>query len=214
MNIQKFNNDYEFSSNTYVVSNDSNVIVIDPGYYNGDFKCYLEELGKVDAILLTHGHFDHIGGIDLIKDDFPTVKIYIHEGDYEFAFNPMLNYSRQSGFDLIITSNLEKMNQKLNVGDFKIDIIHTPGHTRGSVLLYFQKEKLLFTGDTIIGYSIGGFRFPTSDVKELKESIKKFIKLNCADDVIVCSGHDNIMTYKDIMINNQYVKKIAKNNKL
>lgn len=212
MSIKMFQNGYRFSSNTYVLNNNLLVIVIDPGFYNGEFKEYLKELGHVDVIFLTHGHFDHIGGVDELKQDYPNAIVYIHKEDYNFLTNPLLNYSISMGFELVIESKVEKIKEStLSIGDYEIEVIHTPGHTKGSILLYFKNENILFTGDTIIGNSIGATHLPTGSAKEMNNSIKTFINLKCQDEMSVYSGHGDIMTYNDILKNNEYIKNYFKN---
>lgn len=207
MSVKIFCNNYDFSSNTYVVNNDSSVIVIDPGFYNGDFKKHLKDLGRVDVVLLTHGHFDHIGGVDALKEYYPDALVYVYKDDYDFLTNPILNYSIKMGLELVIKTNAEKLNEGLiSIDGYDIEVIHTPGHTKGSVLFYFKNENILFTGDTIIGNSVGATHMPTGSNEDLDRSIKTFVNLKYSDETLVYSGHGGVMTYKDIINNNEFIK--------
>ena len=209
MNVKIFCDNNNFSSNTYVLTDKNLVIVIDPGFYSGDLKKYLMELGRVDVILLTHGHFDHIGGIDDLKEDYPNCLVYIHEFDYDFLTNPILNCSELLSTYLVINKEVFKIGEgMLNIDNKNIQVIHTPGHTRGSVLFYFKEDNILFTGDTIIGESIGATHFPTGNMKELENSIKKFIDLKCNNKTLIYSGHGEVMTYEKLIHNNEYVKRV------
>ena len=205
--IKKFVNNTIFSSNIYVIRDNDTVILIDPGFYDDNLKKYLKECGKLDAILLTHGHFDHINAIDKIKDDYPATKIYIAKEDYDTIKNPQLNLSYVMNYDLIIKSEVNKINGEfLNINDYKIQVISTPGHTKGSVMYYFKKENVLFTGDTIMKDTIGTTRYAGGNDIEMKESIKKFANLNINNDTIVYPGHDEEETYKYIKNNNPYIR--------
>lgn len=207
MDIKIFQDEESFSSNTYVITKGTKVIVVDPGYYDEELKKYLKLKGHVDMVLLTHGHFDHIAGIDSLKRDFPKALIYIHKDDYDFLKNSYLNCSLIMSAELVVESEVNKIEtEKLNLGDIEIDVINTPGHTQGSVCFYFKQDKVLFTGDTIIGNSIGVTHMPTGNAEKIKESLKKFINLNCKDETLIYSGHGKIMTYKEVLNNNEYIK--------
>lgn len=206
MSIKQFTNEYEFSSNVYVFE-DSYVIVVDPGFYSGDFKEYLKTLGKVDAVLLTHGHFDHIAGLDKLIHDYPIAKVYMSAADYEFLTNSYLNVSSYFGDALIMKTEVEKIvDDLISIGNIEIEVIKAPGHTRGSVFFFFKNANVLFTGDAITAHSIGITRYPTGNDKDMKSTIEKFLSLECSDETLVCPGHDNITTYDYIIKNNPYVK--------
>lgn len=207
--IKKFVNNTIFSSNVYVIRDNETVILIDPGFYDESLKQYLKEYGKLDIILLTHGHFDHIDAIDKIKEDYPNVKIYIAKDDYNNLKNPELNLSYIMKYDLVVKSEVNIINDEfLNINNFKIQVISTPGHTKGSVMYYFEKENALFTGDTIMKDSIGTTRYIGGSDDQMKSSIKKFVDLNINNDTIIYPGHDEEDTYEYIKNNNPYVKMI------
>ena len=205
--IKKYVNNSVFSSNVYVISDNETVILIDPGFYNESLNQYLKGYGKLDAILLTHGHFDHIDALDKIKEDYPEAKVYIAKDDYDNLTNPELNLSYVMNYDLFVKSEVNKISQEiLNINSFKINVISTPGHTKGSVMYYFEKENALFTGDTIMKDSIGTTRYAGGDDEQMKNSIKKFVNLNFNNDTIIYPGHDEEDTYEYIIKHNPYIK--------
>lgn len=207
--IKKFVNNTVFSSNVYVISDNDNFILIDPGFYDDNIKQHLKEYSKLDAILLTHGHFDHIAAIDKIKKDYPEARVYISKEDYNNLFNPELNLSYIMNYDLFVTSEVNQINNEfLYINTFVIKVISTPGHTNGSVMYYFVKENSLFTGDTIMKDSIGTTRYASGNDEQMKESIKKFVELNLSQDTIVYPGHGETDNYKNIKNNNLYINKI------
>lgn len=210
MVLKIFNNEHAFSSNVYVLDGTS-IIVIDPGFYDGYFKEYLKMLGRVDAVLLTHGHFDHISGIDDLMSDFPDAKIYVSSDDYEFLTNSYLNASSYFGYDVSIRSQAEKLNEELiTIGKHEIEVVKAPGHTRGSVFFFFKKENILFTGDTITAHSIGITHYPTGSDKDMKSTIEKFLNLGCISNTLICPGHDALTTYEDIKTNNLFINDYRK----
>ena len=93
MIVQKFVNTKAFSCNLYILSGEKGNILIDPGYYDESIHNYIVKIGGISSILITHGHFDHIMGInDLIKD-FPSCKVYIFALEEKLFFKPSLNCS-------------------------------------------------------------------------------------------------------------------------
>ena len=206
MTIKKFNSEDIFSSNVYVINNENSVIIIDPGFYDDEIKSYLKKLGKLDAILLTHGHFDHIHAVDEIKRDYPNAKVYISKEDYDNLTNPELNLSYIMNYDLVVKSEVNIINDDfLNINNFKIQVISTPGHTKGSIMYYFEKENALFTGDTIMKDSIGTTRYVGGNAEQMKNSIKKFTNLNLNNDTIIYPGHDEEATFEYIIKYNNYI---------
>lgn len=203
--IKKFVNKDIFSSNVYVVNSNDTVILIDPGFYDEYLKSYLKSFGKLDAILLTHGHFDHIREVDKIKEDYPSTKIYIHKNDYDNLKRPALNLSYIMDFDLVIKSEANICNDKLIIGDLEIKIFHTPGHTKGSIMYYIKNENALFSGDTIMKDTVGTTRYVGGDESELKKSLEQFKKLNIDKYTVIYPGHDEGCTYEYILNNNEYL---------
>lgn len=204
--IKMFINNNVFSSNAYVICDNETVILIDPGFYDESLKQYLKKSGKLYAILLTHGHFDHIDAIDKIKEDYPNVKIYIAKDDYNNLKNPELNLSYIMNYDLVVKSEVNIINDEfLNINNFKIQVISTPGHTKGSVMYYFEKENALFTGDTIMKDSIGTTRYVGGNDEQMKNSIKKFTNLNLNNDTMIYPGHDEEATFDYIIKYNNYI---------
>ncbi|MBR1540508.1 MAG: MBL fold metallo-hydrolase [Clostridia bacterium] len=202
----QFENEESFSSDFNIVTSSKGTIVIDAGFYNDEIKLCLKQIGKIDAILLTHGHWDHIQSLDEIKKDFPEVKIYIHEKDYEFLENPSWNLSLKHGFDLKVQSEAEKLKEgKFKVGDYEIELIHTPGHTGGSCLYYLKEENLLFTGDTIGPKVIGNSYYPTGSEEDMFQSLEKFKNLNLPKDTRCISSHWGSGTFEEILEMNPYL---------
>lgn len=201
-----FQSSYQFSCNVYVVSSDKGNILIDPGHYDGEIRHYINEIGGLDAILLTHGHWDHTFGLDRLKADFPDAPVYMPEDGHDFLQDPYLNGSSINGFDEYVQTDVNSVPEgELKIGDYDIEVINTPGHCRGCALYYFKNENVLFTGDTIMRDVASPIR-PTGSEADQKESIRKFMRLGYRDDTPVYPGHGADTTYGYLMKNNVEVR--------
>lgn len=137
---------------------------------------------KIDLVLLTHLHYDHVGNISL----FPNAKYYASATEIDAfqqdPFGAILNIEVVNQF----TASLQSV-EKLNLKQFCLEVISSPGHTKGSVCFYYAKEKILFSGDTLFRAAHGRVDLPTSMPKEMMRSLLKLKKL---DYTILCPGHD------------------------
>ncbi len=181
------------ATNCYIVYNNETMegFIIDPAASSEIIDASIRELGvNVKGILLTHGHFDHIGAADDLKKMY-DVKVYAHEDEAEVTENGMLNLSA-----MFETGDSVKVDVRLRDGDtfelcgFGVKLIHTPGHTKGSscYLVNDGEKDRLFSGDTIFCGSYGRTDFPTGDMSQLIDSIlHKLLVLD--EDLEVYSGH-------------------------
>lgn len=208
MNIYKF--DYnpidDLVSNTYIIADDDlKCVIVDPGKGNDKLIEFINKHGlKPTAILLTHGHIDHIRGVDRLVKMY-SIEIYIHYLDEEMLKDDELNLSTHLGEPLIIKSNIKTVtdNEELNLFKEKIIVIHTPFHTKGSVCYYLPEKKALFTGDTLFRQSIGRDDLPNNERHKRAESLNKIKKL--PKDVTIYPGHGPNTTLESELLNNHFL---------
>lgn len=179
------------STNCYVIHNEETkeAVIIDPGAFSQKLKDYLlEENLYVKAVLLTHGHFDHILGLDGLLEKY-NVPVYVHENEEELIKDAVLNQSKTYTNGYTFTkAKYVKDGEILNLIGYSFQVIYTPGHTKGGVCYYVKEEDVLFSGDTLFYASVGRTDFPTGSTSELIRSIRE--KLMCLpDDTIVYPGH-------------------------
>ena len=190
MKIEKFVTG-SISTNYYLVISEETkqTVVIDPAACPSYLMGHMKSEGlQVEAILLTHGHFDHIMGIDDLRREFP-VPVYVHEGDRETLLDPALNlsssYTNGYTFD---GADYIRDGQRLELAGFSFQVIHTPGHTPGGVCYYLESEGVLFSGDTLFQNSVGRTDFPNSSMSDLIRSLREKV-MKLPDDVKVYPGH-------------------------
>ena len=140
------------------------------------------------AVLLTHGHFDHILGIDDVLKNF-DVPVYLHKDDEETINSVYLNLSRSyiGGYTFGGSTYIED-GQVLNLAGYQFQVIHTPGHTPGGACYYIESEGTLFSGDTLFANSVGRTDFENGCTSDLVRSIKEKL-FQLPDDVLVYPGH-------------------------
>ena len=190
MRVEKFATGI-LGTNTYIVINEETkkAVVIDPAAYPKKMRLFVQEEGiEIEAILLTHGHFDHIMGIDAILEEF-KVPVYVHENDAEMMINPQLNLSNvyTSGY-VFRGSNLLRGRETLTFAGAEFKVIHTPGHTSGGCSYYVESDGILFSGDTLFYASIGRTDFETSSMSDMVRSIREKL-FELPDETIVYPGH-------------------------
>ena len=144
---------------------------------------------NIKYIILTHGHSDHICGVNEHKAEFPDAKIVAYKDEEAMLENPNLNQS--PGFGVPYSTKADILvsdGDELKVGDVTLKFIHTPGHTEGGMCIYVKEAKALFSGDTLFRQSIGRTDFPGGSYKEIMDSIRKKLFL-LPDDTNVFPGH-------------------------
>ena len=149
--------------------------------------------GTPVAILLTHGHFDHIYAVDRLRDAY-QIPVYAHELEEEVLEQASKNLSRDMGLPYVTKADkLFREGDELDLAGLKIRVLHTPGHTQGSCCFYLPDEKVLFSGDTLFCGSYGRVDFPTSSTRDMVESIHRLLR-ELPEDTNVFPGHEMFTT--------------------
>lgn len=180
-------------TNTYILKdkNTNKGIVIDPAYNAEFIEEKLTELEiNLDKIIITHAHADHIAALATLQKD-TAVKVYIHKLDYDGLFDKTLNEEEIVGVkvDAVDNNSVIKFedHEIINCGNTNLEVIHTPGHTRGGVILYDKANNILFSGDTIFERTYGRTDLITGSHDDMKNSLN--IICDRFDDVFVLPGH-------------------------
>lgn len=180
----------KLQTNCYIVADTESkkAAVIDPADAGGTIWNVVQDKGWIlDKILITHGHCDHISGLNQLRDKV-DVDVYIHESDEPMLRNPELNYSVYLGSSYVCNGPFKTFDDtaRIGVGRHDFAVLHTPGHTHGSVS--FLGSGIAFVGDTLFRGSVGRTDFPGSSHAVLMKSIRD--QLMCLEDtVILYPGH-------------------------
>ncbi len=179
------------ATNCYIVSdeNTKKAFIVDPGGDAERIKNKVAESGlTVEAILLTHGHFDHMMAVDELRDCYGA-KVYLGEAEKELIANAQQNVSAMFGKPMTTTADVfVKDGEILNIAGFSIQVIATPGHTKGGVCYYMKEQEAAFSGDTIFQCSVGRTDFPGGSQSELSRSIREKLFV-LPDDTQLFPGH-------------------------
>jgi glyoxylase-like metal-dependent hydrolase (beta-lactamase superfamily II) len=191
--------DENFGENSYLLREYGNIYIIDPGFNSAELKRMISGFdGRVKAIFLTHGHYDHIASIA----DFPDIIIYAHSEEKKLLADPDLNLSSFTGEKIRATNVTFYSGDRNELEGF--GIYHTPGHTQGSVVI--TRENCIFSGDTLFEDSVGRSDLPTGDGVKLKETLKIFKSFH--PDSMVYPGHGMPFSLKEAFQYNFFLRNI------
>lgn len=200
--------------NTYILSDDSGeAVIVDAGNYsdreNRTITQYLETNSLKPVMLLnTHGHIDHIVGVDYLKEFYGIPFAASSEDD--FLISTAKVHGRLYGFDLAQSPSIDIDISKESVikfGESSLEIIHTPGHSPGGVCIYNKESRILITGDTLFRGSIGRTDLPGGDYNKLMRSILgKIVPLGA--DVSIFPGHGESSTIGHEVENNPFIAEV------
>ena len=194
-----------FTSNCYIVHNGTDAFVVDPSISEKKILKALSERGlNLKGILLTHGHFDHIWRVQELREE-SGAPLYIHELDNEMLTDPDKNaYRTFTGNDFTVKKAdiLLKDGDIIELGDEKITVLHTPGHTKGSVC--YDTGDSILSGDTIFAEGFGRCDLFGGDMSALRSSIKRLTEMAKTESRWLYSGHGESSTLRQALENLKY----------
>ena len=193
-----------YQTNTYIVheKNAKSCAVIDPGYQADTILKKVRALGlTVDAVLLTHGHFDHVGAVEEIVAATGCA-LWMSERDWSQFPNPVTAYFYPIANCDFCEVNFCEEGEEISAGGLRFRVLDTPGHTHGS--LCFRCGNALFSGDTLFAGSCGRTDLPGGSGKLLRQSLARLSGLE--DDLYVYPGHGESTTLAEEKRYNPYMR--------
>lgn len=195
------------STNVYLAWNTETMegFLVDPADRAEFISDWIRVKGvTLKAILLTHGHFDHIGAVNELKKSF-QVPVYAMASERVVMEDPRLNLSASWSEPFTVKCDVELADEeKLEIAGMELMAYHTPGHTKGGACYSLPSEGMLFSGDTIFCHSVGRTDFPTGSVSELRASVRRMLEL-LPEETVVLPGHESDTTVADERRYNPYV---------
>lgn len=182
-------------------------VIIDPA---ADAACIEAMIARYNlkpvAVLLTHGHFDHLSAADAVRKRY-GIKVYAGNEERSVMNSSSSNLSLPfTGEGMTLEADeYFKPGEELDFAGFRIGTIPVPGHTIGSVCYYFEEQKVLFSGDTLFAGSVGRSDFPTGNAGQLIRAIKSEL-MSLPDDVKVFPGHGESTTIGCERVNNPFIQ--------
>ena len=188
-----------YETNCYVLRSSEaakDCLIVDAGLGAEKLIRFLQE-HKLNplAIVLTHGHIDHIEGVAALRAEFPDIKVHIHKLDAEMLTEPSTNLSAMTGAEFSVEPAdffLEEQSV-IEQAEVNLCVLHTPGHTPGGISLYSKDDKVVFVGDTLFADSIGRTDFPNGNMEQLLQGIREKL-FTLPDETQVYPGHGPITT--------------------
>lgn len=200
-----------FSENTYLLSQNSKALLIDPGFFDdNEYRTCREYLNQNEislvAVCLTHAHVDHITGLHYILKDF-DVPVYLSHHDLylwkNFAQQAAMFGIQSDGFDFIPKPLKEGKN--ITIDDFSFDVLYTPGHSPDHISMYIENQQLLIAGDVLFKESVGRTDLYRGNQEILKRSVIEML-YTLPDTTRVLSGHGPETTIGHEKRNNPFVR--------
>ncbi len=200
----------DYQTNSYcLTANDTakDCVIIDTGLASQPLIDFLNQNDlNPRALILTHGHADHIAGVNLLRETFPHIKVAIHKDDADMLTEASKNLSMLTGahFKTAPADIIIEAEGPISFADLEFDILHTPGHTLGGISLICKQARAVFVGDTLFADSIGRTDFPGGDFDQLIAAIKQKL-LTLPDQTNVYPGHGPATTIETEKQHNQYI---------
>ncbi len=197
-------------ANCFVVTDEASLLslVIDPGGFDGSLERLIKDK-QIKYILLTHGHYDHILGVYDLKQR-TGAEVMIHALDapcLEDEYESLAARSLYPGLQKCLTADrLLEDGDSVTLGETVLRVMHTPGHTKGSVCYVDEEDRVIFSGDTLFCMTIGRTDLPGGDDRQMLDSLKRLIALD--GDYTVCTGHNRNTTLSSERVRNRYIRRM------
>jgi len=188
-------------TNTYIIKDKktSKLCIIDPALDENKINYSIKQIqGCLECVIITHAHADHIAALAGVTERTECV-VYIHNLDKQGLYDKNINEEEIVGTKVKpvqekIVKVLEN-NEIIKLGDTILKVIHTPGHTKGSICIFDEKNNILYSGDTIFENSYGRTDLIMGSHEDMKNTLDMLI--TSFEDVLVCPGHGNVFNFKD-----------------
>ena len=192
----------DYQTNTYIIENEGHCAIIDPGYEPETILGFLKKRSLIaDAILLTHGHFDHVGAVERIVEA-TGCKLWMSQRDWSQKISPLTGYFYPLANCDFTEVQFCEDGEEISAAGLAFKVLETPGHTYGSVC--YLCGDALFSGDTLFAGSCGRTDLPGGDWNTILESLKRLSALS--GNYAVYPGHGNSTTLSQEKLYNPYMR--------